>query len=349
MSNKPDTPHRLLKPEEIVVLSREIQAMIAAGVPLDMGMKQAAAGFDADLEQVARRIAERLEQGATIVEACQVESSIPAAFRAILVAGLSCGQSEAVLEDVSRLTEMQTRLRQSIKIGLVYPLTVIFLSLGLLGLIIVTMMPRIAGLYEQLHIEFPRWLAITQSIQLRPYHFLLWAVAFAGAFVWLIFVGRRSPLKGLGWIPGVSRVSSDFMMAHFAHVLSLLVKYQVPFPDALKLSADSIPSGRFQSQAIELAQRVSAGEEIEQALHQGTAFPPFLKWLLLIGHRDAELANTLSQASSFFHERARTRAVWISQVVPTVAVVCVGGTVTLFYTLTVFGPLVDLWTKLSYY
>lgn len=344
------TPQRSqLKPEEIVVLSREIQAMIAAGVPLDMGMRNVSAGFENRLESAAIHIAERLEQGATISEACAEEKSIPPVFRAILVAGLSCGQSEAVLADVANLTEMQTSLRQSLKIGLIYPLIVIFLAVGLLGGVIATMMPRIASLYEQLHIEFPYWLVLANGLHLTVIHFATLGILFLVTMSLLWRSGRLSPLSGLKWIPGVGNVINDFSIAHFSHLLSLLVTYEVPLPHALRLTGESISPGNLRTQTLQLADSISNGEEIDLAVERQTAFPKFLKWLLLIGHRDSDLGNALAQASNFYQDRARARAIWLSQVVPSTAVIAVGGTVTLLYALTVFGPLVNLWSKLAQY
>lgn len=347
MSTDSTLPRGHLKPEEIVVLSREIQAMIAAGVPLDMGMRNASAGFEARLEASAIKIADRLHAGATIAEACAEEKSIPPIFRAVLVGGLTSGQTEAVLEDVANLTEMQASLRQSLKIGLIYPTIVIFFAIGLLGIVISTMMPRIASLYDQLHIEFPYWLSLAMSIRLSVTHFAILATLFVFVMSLLWRSGKLSPLDRMKWIPGVAGVINDFSVAQFSHLLSLLVKYGVPLPQALQLTGESISPGNLQTQTFQLAEDISNGEQIDLAVEKQTAFPKFLKWLLLIGHRDSDLSNALAQASNFYEDRARSRAIWLSQIIPSTAVILVAGTVTLLYALSVVGPLVNLWNQLT--
>lgn len=349
MPTNPPSQQRLLRPEEIITLSREIQAMIAAGVPLDLGMRNVAAGFPSDLEDVANRLATRLEQGASISEAFRDEASLPPVFRAILVAGLSCGQSEKVLEDVTNLTQMLIALRQSLKIGLIYPVIIVFFAVGMLGIVVSTMLPRLAGVYRQLHVEFPGWLSLATSFKIGPYHLLGLIVAFLMVVFLLWRSGRRSPVSGLSWIPGVSSVARDFSVAHFSHLLSLLVKYGIPLPEALRLTGETIDLRKFRQQTFDLADAIDRGMDMESAIQQQSAFPKFLTWLLVTGHRDSELGNALSQASSFYQGRARSRAIWISQIVPTATVLLIGGSVTLLYTLTVFVPMVDLWSKLAEY
>lgn len=339
-------PH-LLRPEEVIILSREIQAMVAAGVPLEFGMQRTAGGGTSRLEETARRLAERLEQGANISEACEAESSIPPTFRAVLVAGFRCGRSEEVLQDVSELSQMLVSLRQTLKLGLVYPLIVIFLTLVLLGVVASTMFPGMKSLYVQLHLDVPAWLSWATYLQFQSYHGLLLLGIFVIAMFWFWQSGRLSPLSGLRWIPGVAGVVSDFTIAQFSSLLALLVSYGVPLPEALRLTADSLPAGELRKQTFQVAETVERGNSIQAALVSKGAFPPFLQWLLFSGHQDSELPVVLSQAAEFYENRARSRAIWISQVVPASAVVLVGGTITLLYSLSVFGPMIDLWEKLA--
>lgn len=340
---------RLLRPEEIITLSREIQAMISAGVPLDIGMRNVAAGFSVDLESAAYRLADRIEQGASISEAFRDETALPPVFRAILVAGLSCGQSEAVLRDVTNLTQMLISLRQSLKLGMVYPLIVVFFALGMFAVVVATMLPRVAGVYRQLYVEMPEWLSLATSFEVGPYHLLGLIVTFFAALFWLWGSGKRSPVSGLSWIPGVSSVARDFSIAQFSYLLSLLVTYGVPLPEALRLTGETIDSEKVRCQAFGLADAIEGGMDMESAMQKQSVFPQFLTWLLVTGYRDSDLGNALEQASSFYQGRARNRAIWISQVVPTATVLLVGGSVTLLYALTVFYPMVDLWSKLAQY
>ncbi len=347
MPNKSSPKQKRLRPEEIVTLSREIQAMVAAGVPLDMGVRSAAGGFSPNLESAAHKIADRLEQGASIYEAFRDEASVPPVFRAILVAGFRCGETESVLRDITNLTQMQIALRQALKIGLVYPLIIVFLAMALFLIVINGMLPRLAEFHVLIDAEVPRWMSVLMNIPVPRFALVFILLAFFASIIWLIRTGRLTPLGGLLWMPGVSGVVRDFSVAHFSHLLSLLVSYGVPLPEALRLTAESIPDGPLKQQTYAIATNVERGEEISDSLNGQAAFPPFLKWLLVAGQRDSELGTALKHASEFYQSRAQGRAIWLSKVVPAMCVVVVGGSVTFLYSLSVFGPMVELWSKMA--
>lgn len=337
----------MLTPEEVIVLSREIQGMMAAGVPLDIGLKSAASGFDGDLETAAQRIAALLEQGAPLAEALEHEHAVPPLFKAVLVAGLSTGHTEEVLADVTQLTQTMVALKQAVRIGLVYPILVVFTAMTLFLGALVILFPRVSDIYQQLRIDAPYWLQFANSFEIQGYHFAILGGLLLGALYWLWSVGRSHGFRGISWIPGLQPVMSDFAIAHFANVVSLLLRYQIPLPEALQLTAQTLQPGKFRDQVLRLAQVEEHGGDLPRSLESNRTFPPFLRWLLVTGYRDSNLSSAVAQAAEFYQVRAQSRARWIGHVLPTVSVVVIGGLATLVYALTVFGPMIDLWDKMA--
>ncbi|MEW4488589.1 type II secretion system F family protein [Thalassoglobus sp. JC818] len=336
-----------LRPDEIRALIREIQAMISSGVPLSLGLSNSAAGLTKQLDPVAKRLSERLENGATVSEAFEDEESIPAEFRAVVVAGLYCGESEKVLEDVSQMTSTLDQMRRSVRLGIVYPLTVVIVAVALLGILVGGLLPQIIATYQDLHFEIPWWLSWTQYVRISPRYFVWAAVAlFCGALWWLS--GDRSGTGARSMsLPGVRKVQRSFQISHFAHLLSLLCSHNVPLPDALKLSGEASGSNRLKENCIQLATAVESGVPVEDAIQESSEFPDFLKWLIVTGNEDSQLPTALAEAAEFYQKRAESNARWFSKIIPVFLVVTIGGGVTLLYVMSVFGPMVDLWFRLS--
>ena len=348
-----DESFTTLKPEEVITLSQEIQAMMAAGVPLDLGLQSASLGFSKNLEDAAERIAQRLQQGASVSEAFSNEESIPGIYRAVLVAGLRCGRSEEVLEDITVLTQHLMTFRQNFKLGLIYPIFVIFLAIGLMVSVHAMLTPAVVNLLTHLNLEHPKWLQWMVSMQMSSNSLSVFGVVFADTFIavllWVASSGRKSPLSGLIWIPGLARVGHEYSIAQFSSLLALLVKYRIPLPDALRYSAQTLQGGEFQSQSLELAQSIDQGDNWEEAVNRQSSFPPFLKWLLVAGQESSQLKPALEQAATFYQDRATTRSRWLCQFIPTFLVIVFGGGLTTIYSLSVFIPMIDLWEKLSTY
>jgi type II secretory pathway component PulF len=333
-----------LSPDELIALSREIQAMIEADVPLDLGLSSAAGGFSTRLEEATRRVADRMSQGLSLPEAMEQESAIPAAYRAILVAGLRCGRSQEVLDELCRMTGVFQNLRQALYGGLIYPVSVVIFAGALFVFIGTTYLPALIALYESIPVEVPGWLAWFHRISLPVV-----GAVMAGAVVvtFLLYSrGRRSDriLRGFFWVPHVAR---DVRLAQMSHILSLLTNYGVPLPEALKLTAGTVESGQLRQQLLDLSEAVERGEPFAGAVTRQEAFSPWLRWVIATGTRNSSLTETLRQAAEFYRGRAESHAQVIRTLVPMLAVLVLGGSVTLLYALSVFGPMTELWVKLG--
>ncbi|TWT49944.1 Type II secretion system protein F [Thalassoglobus neptunius] len=336
-----------LRPDEIRALIREIQAMISSGVPLNLGLRNSAVGLTKQLDPVAKRLSERLENGATVSAAFEDEESIPAEFRAVVVAGLYCGESEKVLEDVSQMTSTLDQMRRTVRLGIVYPMTVVIVAVALLGILISGLLPQLLATYQDLHLEIPWWLSWSQHVQIESRYFLWAAVALLFGAIWWLAGDRSGSGARSMLLPGVRRVQRSFQISHFAHLLSLLCSHNVPLSDALKLSGDASGSPRLQSDCVQLATAVESGESVEVAIEKSAEFPDFLKWLIVTGSEDSQLPTALAEAAEFYQKRAESNARWFSKIIPVILVVAIGGGVTLVYVLSVFGPMVDLWLRLG--
>lgn len=336
-----------LTPEEIVVLSREIQAMIAAGVPLDRGLQLASTGFPSRLESVSVSIAERLRQGQSLDQALRSEESVPAVYRAILAAGVRCGRSEEVLEEISELASHLLHIRQSLYLGFIYPAIVCVFGLLMLSVVVRSFVPGAISLYESLRIPVPDLLtrlaefpAVPAAIGLMTATLIVGVLCFRSG-------GREVLVSGIQWIPGAGRLLTDVRLARMTSVLGLLVKNEVPLPEALRLTADTTTSFRWREQLCRLAESVETGEPLSAALAREKGVPAFLRWLISAGAEQSTLGNALRQASEHYRERAYARGELLKRVVPAAAMVLIGGGVTMLYALTVFGPMAMLWKTLG--
>ena len=346
-SNHTTPPGRKLQSEDVHALLREFQAMVSAGVPLSYGLKNSAHGLSMDLEQVAQRLADRLEQGNSISEACRLEPGLPSELRPVLIAGFRCGSSLQVVQDILEMSRVQHGLRRSVQHGLVYPVTITLTAIILFGVVVSQFLSRIVDMYHDLHAQAPWWMSrifqIASGIELS--WFLIGAFAAVVLAVYLL-------LRPGAWFvifPGMRRVDRDLRLSHMSQLLSLLTSHDIPLPESLRLAGDAAVGQKLQQNCHELASLIERGEPIESALSAQVAFPEFLKWLVVTGHHHSELPIALRDAAQFYQSRAESRARRFGRIFPLLTVSIIGGGVTFAYVLTVFGPMTDLWKKLAQY
>ena len=336
-------PRSSLSPDEIVLLSEEIQAIMAAGVPLEFGLSSSSEGMSQRLGTVARNLAARMEQGASLADAMAAERRIPESCRAILVAGIRCGHTEEVLEDVSEMSGLFTNLQQNLRQGMIYPSIVVVLSLSLFGFVVLSLSDRFASLYESLHAPLPGWMSWAANISSG----VLTLILIGAAIVLLGALASLASFRGLSIFPGSRQLRTEMRLSLITHLLGTLLKYEVPLPEAVRLVANATAQPRWRRRLDRMATSLEQGEPLNERRLAATGFPSYLQWLIVQGGRDANLALALRQAADHYLERSRIRAEILCRVVPIATVLLVGGGLTCLYALSVFGPIVHLWNRLG--
>lgn len=340
---------RPLAPAEVVALCRELRDVLAAGVPLHLGLKSGGA-VTPRLERVLERLIERSTQGEDLPTALEAESDvIPPMLRGVVLAGLRTGRVDELLEDLSRATESLDSLRLLLLRSLLYPVFVVLLS----AVLSLFLLPR---LIENLRIVYegaePQGLA---AFVLHGEWWIVnagWMVLAAVLACWLLnwFVARERGDELTAWgllanLPILNRVLHDRVLARVTHLLALLVKYGVPLPEALSIAAESTSEGPFRRELQLLATQAAAGNEFTYA--RASRFPGFLQWMITLGQKESRLSDALQDAAAYYQSRSLFRAEWVSRVFPACVMIVLGGGFALFYSLIVYGPLMSLWQHLG--
>jgi hypothetical protein len=96
-----------------------------------------------------------------------------------------------------------------------------------------------------------------------------------------------------------------------------------------------------------MARAAQAGHPRANSSDRGREFPPLLRWA--IGHSDepAARAHALEIAARIYRQTAERRTERLRTLAPMVALVTLGGTLTLLYGLALFVPLVELLLTLA--
>lgn len=338
---------KTLHPDDVHALLREFQAMTSAGVPLHTGLSNSAHGFSANLEQIAVRLADRLEQGVSISEACQLEPELPSILRPVLVAGFRCGNSRQVAQDLLDMSRVQLRLRRAIQQGLIYPIIITFTAVILFGLAVTQLLARAIALYRDLHSEVPAWMSWIRQIAGSLDSLWVMVTVIMAFIVIFYLLWRTGPW--LRFFPGTRQIDRDLQLCHLSQLLALFTSYGIPLPEALRLTSDAAFGPKLERDCNQLADVIESGASIDEALASRVAFPDFLKWLIITGHQHSELPIALRDAGSFYQRRAEMRARRFGRIFPLFTITVLGGSVTFAYVLAVFVPMTNIWMKLSQY
>jgi type II secretory pathway component PulF len=112
--------------------------------------------------------------------------------------------------------------------------------------------------------------------------------------------------------------------AEMLRCLSLLVRHDVPLPEALRLAAGGIADGYVGQQCRRLASQIEGGASLTMSLIELRTLPLSIVPLVHWGERQGALAEALRAAAEMLEGRLRMKTAMLGQVIPPVIFVFVG-------------------------
>ena len=331
---------------DFILLNEEIAALVRARLPLESHLAQLGRELPGKAGALAEGIGRRMESGETLAAAMEAEcASLPAVYRAAVIAGVQSGQLSAALESLTETASRMDELRRITGVALLYPLVILVVACGLLAVIVRRVVPNFAWLNER-HFGPLTWLTD------QPAALLVLAIGVPCAVVLatMIWWWRSGRVGGAGWrhrlstwLPGTRGVRHWSEAANFAELLRLFVERGLPLDQSLRLAAGATEDRPLRSAAERLADEIGRGAAVERAGTVGDSsrqpgFPPLVRLALHHARDRGLLVGGLRQAASMYRERAIRGAEWHAEYFPILLTVVLGGTLTIGFTLTVLWP-----------
>ena len=361
-ATSPTAPRsRPLTLDDVILLNDEIRGLIAAGIPLDIGLSGLASRVPGRLKKLSERLAKRLDAGEPLEAALRAESgALPGEYQVVVAAGLRSGRFDEALGSMARYAAELRELRAGLRRALIYPGVVCGLAFGLLVAVFVFVVPLLLSNSDAMQLPRNEWHQWLETLHRSVGY---WGIGIPAAVLLVSVlptiarslrrdIDQSGPttqlyLAGFRWVPGVRGALRAAQWSRFAHLLSVLIEAGVPFDEAARLSAAAVGDRRVVDAIRSAEAGVKQGESLGEALDRDRRIPPLLRWMMKWGERDSSLAATLREASAQFAQRALIRAEFVQRFVPLSVVVLVGGSLALAYSLTVIVPLTSLWEGLA--
>lgn len=338
--------------EQLIALNDEMAALVRAGVPLERGLAALGRDLPGRSGRLAGLLARRMSAGETLPQILAAESeTFPPVWRAVVEAGLRSGQLAGALESLSATARRTAELRKTIGAALLYPLLVVALAYGMFVFGAIGLAPRTFRAYQSLTGQSEPMLAGVAWLGENAWWWAPWTPLAAAMLVGIWWYRSASAAWSLGRRPkaawprrwfslrfGLGSVLGDERMAAFGEILGLLVKQQVPLPQAVPLAAEACGDAAMRGAAQRVADRLKRGELLAKRDDLPAGFPPVLGWLLMSRAQPSELARALARTAEGYRERAARTALGIAVYLPIGLTVLVAGTAVLLEALVTFLP-----------
>lgn len=291
---------------DLAIMTRQLATLVRAGLPLDEALQAVSQQTEKPrLKSIMLGVRAKVLEGHTLAAGLDdFPQAFPPVYRSTVTAGEQAGQLDTVLERLADYTESRHGLSQKINQAMIYPVVLTVLSLLIVTLMLIYIVPRVVGVFENTGQELPLLtrglIGLSEFIQSWWWAIVL--VVGGAAFAIRKTLSREGPRRSFhGWllrIPVIGRVVRGVNTARFTRTMAILSSSGVPIVEALRISGAVVGNLPMREAVNEASVRVREGAAIGRSLAQSKLFPPMTMHLIASGEASGELDTMLERAAS---------------------------------------------------
>ena len=337
---------------DTVLLCRQLQVMLAGGLPLHEAVRTLAqSGEGSARQRFLMRALRDLQAGRSLADSCRREpQAFPAAMCELIAVGEQSGSLQEILARLADYLAVTYAAGQKLQSALLYPVLLGVFSLVAIFLLSIFVLPAFADLLTSFHTALP-WSTV-MVLTLAGWLQNQWRVALLG------MVALACGCVALGQVPAVRLVLDKWRLrgplggrlvlySHWLRLcstLAVLLHSGIRLDRALAMLPATTGNRYLQHCLQQAARQVQAGQSWRRALK--TACPSTLLDMMAAGEASGHLPEMLEHAASLCQvvtENQLRRLVALAQ---PAAILVMGGIIG-FILLAVALPLLDAMTVLS--
>ena len=327
-----------VKLNDLVMFTRQLSAMVSAGVPLLRALTSLEAHSQSPaLRKILSGVIKDVESGAPLADALE---KYPNTFNDIYVNMVRAGEAAGILDDIlKRLAIQQEKsasLRKKIKSAMTYPMVLVAITvLAFFGLMIFVI-PQIGKIIKDMggpDAELPLITQIMLNISsaLINYWFIVIPIMVAAVYMLLRFIktpkGKRMFHELVLKLPGINTLIQKIAVARFTRTFSALMGAGVAVLEALSVTARSVGNVLYEEAIVDAAKEVKNGKQLSKAIEANPLFPPIVAQMLSVGEETGQTDTVLVKVADFYEEEVDVAIDGISSIIEPVMIVFMGGMV----------------------
>jgi type IV pilus assembly protein PilC len=345
-----------VKSKILMIFTRQLATLIDSGLPLLRSLNVLAKQErDKVLKKTINKVADSVQSGSTFSDALALH---PRIFNDLYVNMVKAGEVGGVLELVlNRLSEFQekaAKIKNKVVAAMVYPAIVMTMAVGILGFLLVFIVPKFETIFHDLLGDKPlppvTRLVIGASDFLKNHGLIVLGIVIAAITLYK-FMGRtrggrfvidsfklRMPLFG--------NLNRKTAISRFARTLGTLVTSGVPILQALNITRETAGNSSIARAISQVHDSVKEGESIVQPLEASRVFPPMVVSMVDVGEETGKLPEMLLKIADVYDDEVDNAVAAITSMLEPIMIVFLAlivGTIVL----ALFTPLISIITGLQ--
>lgn len=316
-----------------VLFGRQLSTLINAGLPLVQSLRNVADQTQSKkLKAVIDEVVTDVEGGMTLSAACDRHPEVfNRVFVSLVAAGEASGTLDKALERIADQQEKDAEIMSKVRGAMVYPVIVILVMMGVVGFMLVKVLPQVKVLYQGMPgADLP----LVTKILLGASDFVIkfWWVFVILLILGVVFGSRYARTAGGRQILDRAKLHmwpvkvlfQKMYMARFARTGTTLVASGVPLIQVLEITGDAV-NNLYIEQAIDrAAEKVKGGKALSDSLEPEQYFLTLVPNMIRIGEQSGSLEDMLAKIADYYEKEVDTQVKAIQTIIEPVLMVVLG-------------------------
>jgi len=321
--------------KDIVVFTRQFATMIDAGLPLVQCLDILATQAETPtFRKVLDRVKTDVEEGATYADAL---AKHPKVFNTLYVNMVAAGEAGGILDVIlNRLAayiEKAMALKRRVKSAMTYPAVVMTIAIGIIGVIMVFVIPSFAKMFGSFGATLPLPTRMVVGLSNFMVNNILFILAGIAGFIWLFkvwyatYTGKKLVHRTLLRAPIFGVLIRKVSVSKFSRTMSTLMSSGVPIIAGLEIVAKTAGNVVVEEAINDVAESLSQGKTIAEPLAATGVFPPMVVQMIGVGEKTGALDAMLSKIADFYDEEVDAAVSALTSMLEPLLMVFLGGSI----------------------
>jgi type II secretory pathway component PulF len=346
------SPKAKVKPNTILILTKQLQSLIKAGVPLLEALHSLQEqSSDENLQKVLKSVTAEIEMGNTFSSALKKH---PGVFSTLYTNSIQIGEVsgnlDAVLAEIALFMADDIKMKQNIKKATRYP-TMVMIALALAFVVFITfVIPKFVPIFEKGGQELPTptlmilgiselvtgyWLPLIGVIGICIFGFVAFYNTPKGKFK-VHYYMLEAPIYG--------QLLRKISIQRFSRTLALLNKSGIPLVQAMEIGVKVETNEVYKEEINKIQQQIEKGVSVAGAMKKSKYFPILMVHMIAVGEKSGALDDMLYNVAEFNNSEIDQMVENLTALIEPIVTVFLGIMV-LILALSIFLP---MWNMLSF-
>lgn len=326
---------KLVKPQEISNMSRQLSAFLQAGVPVIDALESIAQETkSAELKEILPDMTARLRSGDPISEVIAVHAAnFPSYYPGIIRSAELSGRLDVVLDQLAEYMDRDLATRRRVKSALTYPIILAIMSTVTVTIMIVFVLPKFKEFFSTFKAKLP-----------FSTRFLLGLGDFAQKSGWMAGLGilifgvvlrtlarterghmvrDRLTLR----VPVVKGVVQAAIIERFCRILSTMVAAGIPISAGMSAAIESSDNRVYTKKLVEASEAMLEGRGFAAPIAETGLFPGMVAQMMRVGEETGTLDRQLGVAAEYYEKELNFKLTRMTALFEPLMIVVMGGVV----------------------